>query len=190
MNKIEFQLIQIEGFTYTKCNSVYNSLNKPLEESLLHDMLKEHGLFDKRLIELYLWKNGNQKAGSSTPYFCSWGHFFSLNHATDIFNSKEYKSVFKEKSFFPIIGHGGDFLLLNLQRNKKAVYAFSPSLLINTPISFCDSLGLLLEGIGYCFEHGIYRTDSENNFDSDSEREDSFFRSKSPTAQYWNISFC
>lgn len=185
MGTVEFQLIQIEGFTYVKCPEIYDSLNTPLQINYIEQELKKYNLYDKRLLELYSWKDGNIFQGSDSPFFCSWGHFFSLNRAIDLFNQKDYYDVFKSPSFFPIIGHGGDFLLIKLGVKRKEVFIYSPSLLINEPISIFNTFGSFLSGVSHCFEHGIYGINEKGVFESDLVKEESFFRENNFKMQFW-----
>jgi len=114
--------------------------------------------------KLYQWRNGIANIYAHNfnhqPFF-SFGIFYSLQSAIELYKSHSLVNGYWEDCYFPLFTNGGgDFILLNIDeksREYEMVYLYSPSINLSIePVSIYDSIKTMLDTILLCYQKKAY----------------------------------
>src|SRR5690606_28834809 len=158
MKKIEFLLIQLEGFLYLEYPALYSTL--------LNDaMSEEHHFADDSISLLYRWRNGmdiTQVDKIGRYQFCSFGYFLPFLEAQAYHEQFIKEKYFDKDSYFPIVASlSGDFLLIDNSKKRSKVYLYSPGLIINDPMEVFLSTESFVQTVYECFIQKAYTYDKD-----------------------------
>lgn len=180
MKKIEFLLIQLEGFYYLNYPDVLNLYNPPDNNIIFKN---------ESLLEIYKWRNGinNTLLDKIGQYeFCSFGHLLSFQEGKKYAQSFINENIFGKKKLFPIIASlAGDFLLIDSTIKNSKIYIYSPNLFITKPIEVYNSIENFIETIYECFNKGIYQYDNNRFLIIDDEKEKEISIKYNPKSEFW-----
>jgi hypothetical protein len=181
MKKIEFLLIQLEGFLYSTYPELLNYFYEPISVPT--------NVAEESILKLYEWRDGskiNMIEEIGLFQFCSFGYFLSFRDGLSFKNQFNLDGVFNNKNYFPIIASlGGDFLLVDLSKKRSKVYLYSPNLLINNPIEIFSTVENFIETVYECFLKVGYNYDSQFYLEIDNEIEREIALKINPKIEYW-----
>jgi len=136
------------------------------------------------LIELYEWKNGVRfkdiPAGKLS--FGVDGVFFPIEQSIRIYKADKATLV----NFFPIFSD--DSFLFNLDRTSDGfgkIFFYCPSLQINEPQSYFDSVPCMIETFIVCFRRGAFYYDKDGFFTKNYTLNQELAKEINPNSAYW-----
>jgi hypothetical protein len=181
MKRVEFLLIQLEGFLFLNYPNILDFFNDSLEDT------NDNGDDDLRLF--YKWRNGskiNSIRSIGICQFCSFGYFLPLGE------SNQYQKTFNEenyfnKNYFPFVASlGGDFLLIDKTKKKSKVYLYSPNLLVNEPLVIYNNIECFIETVYESFIQRAYKYNHEFYLEVNDELEKRISQKLNDKSQFWN----
>jgi hypothetical protein len=182
MKRVEFLLIQLEGFLYLNYPNILDIFNDYLEDT--------NDIADDDLKVFYKWRNGSKTSSVSRigkGQFCSFGYFLPLgesNRYQKAFNEEKY---FNNKNYFPFVASlGGDFLLIDKTKRRSKVFLYSPNLLANEPQVIYNNIECFLETVYECFNQRAYKYDAEFYLEVNDELEKKISQKLNDKSQFWN----
>jgi hypothetical protein len=182
MKKVEFLLMQLEGFLYLSYPYILNFFNDLPEDA--------SEIADEDLKLIYNWRNGskiNSVVNIGKYQFCNFGYFLPYDEAVKYQESFIEEKYFNNKNYFPFMASlGGDFLLIDKTKKKSKVFLYSPNLLVNEPIVTYDSIENFIETIYECFNKGAYKYDKETYLEIDDELERKLTLKLNRNSKFWS----
>ena len=194
MGELNNILVEFDRCLSRYCAAMHQRLGRPLDSSVVANLLNKENINDDLLTEYYGWRNGiayDLTKPTNAFQFCSFGVMPTLEFAYDTFVSYTEDGDW-ERAFFPIVAsYGGEFLLFNHDRKDEEygkIFLYSiPLLSISPPISYFDSLSAMLESFIQCYEKKAFEYDSDNfSFSVDIDKYFDIVSTLNPNSQYWH----
>lgn len=182
MKKVEYFLIQLEGYFYLNYPFIFELFNESNDTNNLDTINSDFK-------ELYHWYNGCntlEYAVNELVEFCTFGYFLSIE------DGKKYQKEFIDNKYFDninlfpfIASFSGDFLMIDLSKRNGEIFLYSPELLIIEPIEVYESIESFIETIYNCYEKKAYTFNKSRNLEIDYELEQSIVRKFNSKISFW-----
>lgn len=182
MKKVEYFLIQLEGYFYLNYPFILDLLNEPIDTNNLNTI-------NANFKELYNWYNGcntSEYTVDELVEFCTFGYFLSIEEG------KKYQKEFIDNKYvdnvnlFPFIASfTGDFLMIDLSKPNSEIFLYSPELFIVNPIEVYESIESFIETIYNCYEKKAYTFNESNILEINHELEQAIIRKFNSKTSFW-----
>jgi hypothetical protein len=184
LKKVEFLLIQLEGFLYLNYPSLLDFFNEALED--VNEIIADD---DLRLF--YKWRNGSKISSVNNlgkNQFCSFGYLLPLDDADRYQKNFNEENYFNNKNYFPFLASlGGDFLLIDKTKRKSGIFLYSPNLLVNEPLVIYNDIDCFLETVYECFNQRAYKYDTEFYLEVNDDLEKKYLRNLMTSLNFGTI---
>lgn len=141
----------------------YQKLQDPLNENDIEQYLNEVNISDKNVKALYQWKNGAKV--NSQCEIIKYGVFCSLELLVEGYKNNLDNTY--DRSFITIVDDSDVRLLFNNKQGSShygKIYLYSiPSLYIDYPISYFDSVESMIETSVQAYKEGVCFYDQKKN---------------------------
>lgn len=141
----------------------------------------------EEVIELFQWRNGTEYEDipSGKINFVVNGCFMPLDDLKHAYLFDMIDRLYP-KVFFPICTN--DDFLINLDKSSKdykKIFIYSPSLIINRPMTCFDSLPKMIETFTECFKQKAIWYNEEEYLRRDYDKYFSIIHEMNPNSKYW-----